>query len=204
MNAETRCVEIYFDPICPYAWITSRWLLEVEQIRPIEVTFRVMSLSVLNADRADFPEKYKARLPDGWPPVRAAAALAGLGDQSLVARYYTEFGRRFHQQGLRDRRAVIEESLAAIQAPPHILEAAYSTRFDDEVRRSHEQAMVAAGPDSGTPVITIDGVGVFGPVLSAIPRGSQAAVLFDAVATLAAEPAFAELKRSRVGEPDVG
>lgn len=199
-HGSTR-VDFYFDPICPYAWIASRWLLEVEKFRPLDRRFRVMSLSVLNADRADLPEKYKARLADGWPPVRVVAAL---GDPTLVDRFYTEFGERFHQQRIRDRRLVIEQSLAAIGAPPHVYDAAYTTEFDDEVRRSHEQAMTAVGPDVGTPVINIDGAAVFGPVLSVVPRGGEAVALFDAVVTFAGYPAFSEFKRGRTDESALG
>ncbi|MFI6216727.1 disulfide bond formation protein DsbA [Nocardia brasiliensis] len=197
-------VEFYFDPICPYAWIASRWVLEVEKLRPLDRRFRVMSLSVLNADNPDLPEKYRARLADGWPPVRAVAALAALDDPTLVDRYYTEFGTRFHHARMRDRKQIIEESLTAIGAPRSVLAAAYTTEFDDAVRRSHRQAMAAVGPDVGTPIIEIDGAAVFGPVLSAVPRGRRAVELFDAVTVLAACPAFAELKRARTDESELG
>jgi 2-hydroxychromene-2-carboxylate isomerase len=194
-------VDFWFDPICPWAWIASRWLLEVAELRPVRPRWHVMSLSVLNEDKPDLPEQYKELLDKGWGPVRVAIAAEQKLGPEVLGPLYTALGTRFHHDKAPIERATIEAALAEVGLPADLADAMDSTDFDEALRASHADGMDRVGYEVGTPVISVHGTSFFGPVLSPIPRGQDAARLWDGVILVAKTDGFFELKRSRTRDP---
>ena len=200
MTTDRPTADFWFDPMCPWAWITSRWMLEVEQVRDVQVRWHVMSLSYLNAGR-DMPEDYRRSMDAGWGPVRVLmAASAAHGDEVLLP-LYTALGTRFHHEKKPKDRVTVEEALAEVGLPLDLADAMASTAFDDALKKSHHAGMDQVGMDVGTPVISVAGVAFFGPVLSPIPHGEAAGKLWDGVLLVAGTDGFFELKRSRTRDP---
>jgi len=192
-------VEMWFDPLCPWAWLTSRWLMEVEQVRDVEVTWSVMSLSVLNEGR-DLPEGYREMLDRGWGPVRVVIAAREKYGEEIVKPLYDALGERIHHQQL-DYPEAIAGALEELELPAELAQAATSDEHDDVLRASHQRAIDLVGDDVGTPVVAVNGVAFFGPVVTPAPKGDAAGRLWDGCVLVAGTDGFFELKRSRTVGP---
>ncbi len=192
--------EMWFDPICPWAWLTSRWLMEVERVRDVEVTWSVMSLAVLN-DGRDISEGYRELMAASWRPVRVITAAARQHGPAVIKPLYDAMGSRIHLGGEEDYRAVIAASLDEVGLPAELIEFADSTEVDVGLRASHQRAMDLVGDDVGTPVISVAGMAFFGPVVSPAPTGEEAGRLWDGCLLVGGTPGFFEIKRTRTVGP---
>ncbi|HET9973389.1 MAG TPA: DsbA family protein [Streptosporangiaceae bacterium] len=203
-QAEKEDVQFWFDPLCPWAWITSRWMLEVEKVRPVRTDWRIMSLAYLNLIQHEgkgLTEEYLEGMKKAWGPIRVVAAAAQHSGQDILGPLYTAIGTRLHNEGRRQDPQVIPDALAEVGLPASLAEAAGSEEFDQLIKDSHNEAFDEVGIDVGTPVIRIAGNTIFGPVITPIPRGEAAGKLWDGVALVTATDGFFELKRSRDRKP---
>jgi hypothetical protein len=197
--------DFWFDPICPWAWMTSRWMLEVEKRRPVKVKWHVMSLSVLNSGR-EVSEHYSKLIDEGWGPVRVCIAAAQEHGEDVLGPLYNAMGTRFHNGGQPRDRATIEAALTEAGLPTSLADAMDSTEYDEAVRVSHKEGISLVGEDVGTPVIAVPGttgehVAFFGPVVTPAPKGEAAARLWDGTILVASTPGFYEIKRTRTEGP---
>ena len=196
----TTDVDFWFDPVCPWAWMTSRWMLEVEKVRDVKVTFHIMSLSVLN-DGRDLPAGYREFLDNAWMPARAALLVEQRHGSEVLREFYTALGTRFHPEGEEVGPGPVAEALAEVGADADILDIAQTDAVDDDLRRSHHEGMDPVGDEVGTPVLRVNGMSLFGPVISPAPKGEAAGDLFDGFVKVTAYPGFFELKRTRTVGP---
>jgi len=191
---------MWFDPICPWAWLTSRWLMEVEQVRDVEVTWSVMSLAILNDDRELSPD-YRSMMDRSWGPVRVIIAAARDHGPAVIKPLFDAMGTRIHLGGEKEYLKVVAASLHDVGLPADLLRFADSTELDDDVRASHERAIALVGDEVGTPVIAMAGSAFFGPVVTPAPKGEVAGRLWDGWVLMAGTPGFFELKRTRTQRP---
>ena len=208
MSESRTTADFYFDPLCPWAWMTSRWMLEVEQVRPVDVRWKVMSLAVLNENRLDeVPAEYREMLETkAWGPVRVVVAAQQLHGDEVVGKLYTALGTRFHNNNEGPTREAIAGALADVGLPAELADYADKDVYDTELRASHKEGIEKVGQDVGTPVISVPGadgdeVAFFGPVVTPTPRGEAAARLWDGTLLVAATPGFYEIKRTRTAAP---
>ncbi|MFC9997184.1 disulfide bond formation protein DsbA [Nocardia sp. NPDC127526] len=192
--------DLWFDPICPWAWVTSRWLLEAAEVRDIDLRFHLMSLSVLNEGNR-LPEQYEVMMREGWFLSRVLTAAVRDHGEKILEPLYTAMGTRIHPGGDADYPVVTVLALESLGLPTDLARAGTDASLDAAIRESHGAAMSSVGTDVGTPVVRIDGKACFGPVLSRIPRGEQAGLIFDGARLLTGFEHFFELKRTRTEEP---
>lgn len=202
--AAVQTADFWFDPICPFAWATSRWIGEVEQVRNIKVDWHVMSLAVLNENNDELPADYKEHMVKALGPVRVIIAAAQQHGQQVIKELYDAMGTHIHNHSNKDLDDVIAKSLAEVGLPAELSAAASTDAYDTALRTSHLDGISRVGQDVGTPIVAFNGTAFFGPVITRIPRGEEAGKLWDATVTLASFPYFFEIKRSRTEEPQFG
>ncbi|NIK60364.1 disulfide bond formation protein DsbA [Kribbella shirazensis] len=200
----TPRVDLYVDPICPYTWLVACWLQEVAVRRELDLRYHVMSLRLLNEDRDD---SYSRNLDASSGPSRVATAIVVHHGREAFRAWHGAFGNQIFDHWRypepSEYRAAATDALAATGLPAALADAAGTTRYDEALRRSHDEGTRPVGVDGGTPVVHLDGAAYFGPVLNAVPLGDDALRLFDGVRLLARSRDFFELKRTRSTPPDV-
>ena len=199
--SERNTADFWFDPICPFAWATSRWMLEVQKVRDIDVKWHVMSLGYLNQDK-DIPDSYRELLAPAWGPVRVLVAAAQRHGDDVLLPLYSALGTRIHLEKQPVDRSMIAAAVAEVGLEADLVDAMDDPSYDEAVARSHHEGMDQVGDDVGTPTISFEGAAFFGPVLSRIPRGEDAGRIWDGAVALSSFPYFFELKRTRTGELD--
>ncbi|TLQ01474.1 DsbA family protein [Nesterenkonia salmonea] len=195
-------VDFWFDPICPFAYATSRWIIEVEKVRDIEVKWNVMSLGVLNEDKNPAPTEDDDVLAR-WIPARTSMAVAQTAPEK-IGDFYTAIGHDIHVNGHRDFEAASRRALAEIGEDESLVDGAKTDTYDDAMRTSHDAGISQVGQDVGTPIVAFAGTAFFGPVITRVPTGEDAGKIFDGAVALAEYPYFFELKRSRTEGPQFG
>lgn len=192
----SKKAEFWFDPLCPWAWMTSRWILEVEKVRDIEVTWNLFNLAYLNRDK-DVPAEYKDKLIRSWYCTRVIAAAQKEKGQSITLPLYTAISSRIHLMKMEVGEDLFKEALEEVGLSSDLSSAMNDESLDSAIIESHERGIKMVGNDVGTPIIAIGDVAFFGPVISPAPKGEDAGKLWDGVVGVASYPGFFEIKRSR-------
>ncbi|HUC05028.1 MAG TPA: disulfide bond formation protein DsbA, partial [Acidimicrobiales bacterium] len=176
----TETAHFWFDPLCPWAWITSRWMLEVEKVRDVRTQWHVMSLTLLNSGREGLSDEYRALMEKALGPVRVCIAAEQEHGNDVLLPLYSALGSRIHLQQRKDPE-LITESLRDCGLPADLRAAAESNALDDVLQQSHDAGMEPVGQDVGTPVIHVGSAAFFGPVVTPCPKGEAAGTLWDGV-----------------------
>jgi 2-hydroxychromene-2-carboxylate isomerase len=205
MSDRPTAVDFWFDPVCPYSWTASRWLVEVADRMPLDVRYHVMSLYLLNEHRTDVAPGYRLVVDTSRGPARVATAVASRFGEGALPGFYTAFGEvvfdHWRYLSRDELHEAIRAALTRVDLPAYLEDAMESDAYDEAMRRSHEAGLAAVGGEVGTPTTHIDGVAFYGPVLNAIPRGDDAVRVFEGARLLAGYPEFFELKRTRMRPP---
>jgi 2-hydroxychromene-2-carboxylate isomerase len=199
----TVVARFWFDPVCPWAWITSRWMHEVTNVRDVAVEWRLMSLRMLNETTPGYDPAKATGHAYGLRAQRVAAAARQRHGDDAVPRLYTELGTLLHPEKAPRDDVTLASALARAGLPATLVQAAGDETYDAAVRAEHDEGVALAGSDVGTPILAVDGNAVFGPVVTPIPRGEAAGRLWDGVQLVVATDGFFELKRGRDREPEV-
>ena len=194
MSRET--LDLWFDTACPWAWMTSRWGLEVAKVRDVDVRFHPMSLNILNRGR-ELPEDYRELIDRTLGPMRVVTAAIAEHGEEIAEPLYTAIGTRIHPGGEKDFDKAVAEALAELDLPADLIEYAEKDDYDEALQKSHDEAMALVADDVGTPICQVAGTAFFGPVVTPAPKGEDVGRLFDGVLAVASTPGFFELKRTR-------
>lgn len=196
MTMTQQEAQFWFDPLCPWAWMTSRWILEVEKVRDIKVKWNLFSLAYLNRDK-DVPAEYKERLARSWHCTRVIAAAQKIKGSEITFPLYTAISTRIHLKKMEVGAELFTEALREVGLPESLSEAMNDESFDAAIIESHERGIKLVGNDVGTPIIAVGTTAFFGPVISPAPKGEEAGKLWDGVVGVASYSGFFEIKRSR-------
>lgn len=198
---ETTKVEMWFDTLCPWAWMTSRWLVEVAKVRDISIQWNVMSLYFLNESRSHISADYLDNAKKALGPLRIIVAGERLYGNQIAGELYTAFGEEIHLNKMKFSPELNSKVLSKFSFPVNLLSYADDVSLDESILKSHNSGIDRVGEDVGTPIVSIEGVSFFGPVISPTPKGEDAGKLFDGAFAVASYPGFFEMKRTRTVGP---
>jgi protein-disulfide isomerase-like protein with CxxC motif len=210
MNCSSpTAVDFWFDPVCPWTWLTSRWMLEVRKTRQVDITWHVMSLAVLNEGRLDqLPPQNRELMRQAWAPVRVLIAAQEAFGSGVLEPLYTALGTQYFLLDQPKTLTTVQAALREAGLPEHLAAAGDTRTYDPVLRDSHQEGINLVGQEVGSPIIAIPGRGpdsgtiaFFGPVVNPAPAGEQASRLWDSILAIASISGFYEIKRTRTLGP---